>query len=115
MKYCCRYIISDFSDATCPHTGLTWKYNSNGFQTEPSLKVDCNKSKIFFNVPCVNCSLGCAGDPPSAPAGSSSDWDNSSKSVGTSVTYTCRDVGLKTRATCDPATLAWLPSTIPAC
>ena len=58
---------------------------------------------------------GCSGDPPSAPTRSSSDWDNSSKGVGTLITFTCDLVGPVTRVVCDAETLTWKPSSVPQC
>ena len=48
---------------------------------------------------------GCLSDPPATPSGSTSDWDNTSKGVGTLITYTCDDVGPVTRVVCDAETL----------
>ena len=59
--------------------------------------------------------LGCIGDPPSTPLGSTSDWDTTSKGIGTLITYTCNDVGPVTRVVCDAETLTWKPSILPQC
>ena len=59
--------------------------------------------------------LGCIGDPPSTPPGSTSDWDTTSKGVGTLITYTCNDAGPVTRVVCDAETLTWKPSILPQC
>ena len=58
---------------------------------------------------------GCKTGPPSAPAGGSSDWDGSSKTGGTIVSYSCPDSTIHMKAVCDPATLTWTPADIPAC
>ena len=62
----------------------------------------------------ISC-IGCSGNPPDAPTGSSSNWDNSSKGVGTIVTYTCADVGPVTKVVCDAQTQTWLPAQLPDC
>jgi len=62
----------------------------------------------------ATCSAACSLDPPTAPDDSMSDWDGSSKGVGTIVTYICSD-GEKRTAICDAATASWVPSTIPDC
>ena len=59
--------------------------------------------------------LGCIGDPPSTPPGSTFDWDTTSKGVGTLITYTCNDAGPVTRVVCDAETLTWKPSILPQC
>ena len=58
---------------------------------------------------------GCSDDPPSTPAGSTSDWDTTSKGAGTLITYTCADAGPVTRVVCDAETLTWKPSALPEC
>ena len=55
----------------------------------------------------------CSENPPESPEGATSDWDNSSRSVGVTVTYTCGTVGLVTRVTCDGK--EWVPATVPPC
>ena len=45
-----------------------------------------------------------------------SDWDGSSKTGGTMVSYSCPDTTTThMKAVCDPATLTWTPAAIPAC
>merc|ERR1712107_562686 len=61
----------------------------------------------------VVCDGGCSADPPAAPADSTSDWDGSSKGVGTVVTYSCTS-GDKKYAQCG-ADGNWSPSTVPEC
>ena len=61
-----------------------------------------------------SCISACNLDPPTAPDDAISNWDGSSKEVGTTVTYTCSD-GETRAAICDAGTTSWLPSTIPDC
>ena len=70
----------------------------------PPMKIVC----ILFVVVCLD-------NPPATPLGATSDWDGSSKSVDTVITYTCDTAGPVTRAVCDAKTKTWIPSTIPSC
>merc|ERR1712013_255281 len=82
----------------CVHGyGGSWSWNGND---DPAMAATC--------------SAECSGDPSSAPDGSTSDWDGSSNSAGTIITYTCSE-GETRMAVCDAATSTWLPSTIPDC
>lgn len=94
------------SDWLCPHNGITWEYYDSGTDdwiTDESIKVECNK--------------GCASDPPSAPSGATSNWEDNgkNKNVGTIVSYTCPDPNKSSKAVCDGETLDWDPAIIPAC
>ena len=80
------------------------------------MKVECLSSKlvdikiVVFEEFC----LACASDPPVTPSTAASDWDSSTKTIGTVVTYTCPDT-TETKTVCDAETLAWIPATIPVC
>ena len=56
----------------------SWKFFS---QTSGQIEEDADLKVV--------CDGGCSADPPAAPADSTSDWDGSSKGVGTVVTYSC--------------------------
>merc|ERR1719376_758840 len=92
------YITSSSTTKQCVHGYEgSWSWNGNDDSTMAA-----------------TCPSACSGDPPSAPDGSTSDWDGSSNSAGTIVTYTCSDEETS-MAVCDAATSSWLPSTIPDC
>ena len=117
-----RYIIVlSSTDSKCPHSpGLGWQfYDGSGFTEDPDMKIECALSKYNqrFKFKSYQSSPfpACSDDPPAAPSGSTSDWDSSTKAVGTLVTYTCEDVGPVSRSVCDAETQAWLPAAIPEC
>merc|ERR1712025_1229137 len=92
------FIRSSSTTKQCVHgDGLVWQY---------SLTVD--------NTMAAECSIECANNPPAAPSGSTSDWDGSTKTAGTIVTYSCSSSSTMKKATCDPATTSWVPATIPS-
>ena len=80
----------------------TWEFFS---QTSGNIEADATLKVV--------CDGGCSADPPAAPADSASDWDGSSKGVGTVVTYSCTS-GDKKYAQCG-ADGNWSPSTVPEC
>merc|ERR1711862_636183 len=95
---CAWYIASSATTKQCAHGYAgSWSWNGND---DPAMAATC--------------SAECSGDPPSAPDSSTSDWDGSSNSAGTIITYTCSE-GETRMAVCDAATSTWLPSTIPDC
>eukprot|EP00092_Neocalanus_flemingeri_P104513 GFUD01133885.1.p1 GENE.GFUD01133885.1~~GFUD01133885.1.p1 ORF type:complete len:232 (-),score=57.64 GFUD01133885.1:49-702(-) len=60
----------------------------------------------------ASCSEVCSDDPPAAPLGSASDWDGSTKTAGTIVTYSCSSSSTTKRVVCDPTTTSWIPAAI---
>jgi len=92
------YIRSSSTTKQCVHgDGLVWQY---------SLTVD--------NTMSAECSIECSNNPPTAPPGSTSDWDGSTKTAGTIVTYSCSSSPTTKKAACDPVTTSWVPATIPS-
>ena len=69
---------------------------------------------IFYNI-YIETFIDCLDNPPQIPDGATSDWDGSSKSPETIITYTCDIAGPVTRAVCEPKSKKWIPSTIPSC
>ena len=87
---------------SCPHNGIQWQYLDNDqFTVEETMKTVC--------------SVSCSSDPPTAPAGATSDWDGTSKEGGTVVTFACPDTINTRKVVCDAATQTWKPDTPPAC
>jgi len=81
----------------CVHYDYAWQWNSTAI--DPTMEV--------------NCVSECASDPPAVPATATSNWDSSTKTAGTVVTYTCP--GKKMDSVCDAETLEWIPDSVPNC
>eukprot|EP00091_Calanus_sinicus_P014704 TRINITY_DN3234_c0_g2_i2.p1 TRINITY_DN3234_c0_g2~~TRINITY_DN3234_c0_g2_i2.p1 ORF type:complete len:240 (-),score=42.48 TRINITY_DN3234_c0_g2_i2:112-759(-) len=62
----------------------------------------------------AECTIMCSENPPAAPSGGSSDWDGTTKTAGTIVTYSCHSSSASKKATCDPTSASWIPAVIPA-
>merc|ERR1712013_570756 len=86
----------------CPTAVSTWDFLS---QTSGQIESDATLRVV--------CDGGCSADPPSAPADSTSDWDGSSKGIGTVVTYSCTS-GDKKYVQCK-ADGTWSLDTVPEC
>jgi len=86
----------------CPHgDDVVWQY-FDGYQNT-TLKVSCMTA--------------CSSSPPTSPSDRVSDWDGSSLTAGTVVTYTCTSGScIPVYAVCDPQSLQWTSLTsVPAC
>merc|ERR1711962_386498 len=100
----CNYIdihIRANSTATsnkCPHgDDVVWQYK------DITLKVFCITA--------------CSSSPPTSPSDRVSDWDGSTLTAGTVVTYTCTSGScIPVYAVCDPQSLQWTSlSSVPTC
>merc|ERR1711970_217404 len=93
------YVKSADTAKKCVHGVSDWQYSSN---KDSTMKVTCPGS--------------CSTAPPAAPSGATSDWDGSTKDVGTIVTYSCTGSSAYKKAVCDPASTpsSWSPADIPS-
>merc|ERR1719312_1387233 len=91
------YVKSADTSKKCVAGVTGWQYSSN---PDSTMQVVCDDK--------------CTTDPPATPAGSTSDWDSTSLSAGTLVTYTCTASSKTMKTVCDPATLTWNPAAIPS-
>lgn len=92
------YMRTDATTKQCVHAdGLLWEWNSG--KEDPTMSAEC--------------SVVCAEDPPAVPSGASSDWDGTTKTAGTIITYSCNSSSTIKKATCDPTSASWTPAVIP--
>jgi len=97
---CSYFMGADASNKQCVHgEGLVWTVAGG-------IGVDSTMS--------AGCSLECSDDPPTAPSGAVSNWDGTTKTAGSIVTYSCSSSSNMKKATCDPSTTSWIPATIPS-
>merc|ERR1712179_74934 len=93
---CSYFMGADVSNKQCVHgEGLVWTVAGG-------IGVDSTMS--------AGCSLECSDDP----SGAVSDWDETTKTAGSIVTYSCSSSSNMKKATCDPSTTSWVPVTIPS-
>jgi len=81
---------SGTTTAKCPNAAPkgTWAYGANKGE--------------------VACTQECTSDPPAVPTGATSNWDGSTLTAGTQVTYTCTGKDTTAKAICDPTSQAWV-------
>lgn len=93
------YMRTDATNKQCVHAdGLVWEWNSG--KEDPTMSAEC--------------SVMCSEDPPAVPSGASSDWDGTTKTAGTIITYSCDSSSTIKKSTCDPTSASWTPAVIPA-
>merc|ERR1711962_1270718 len=88
----------------CPHSGdLIWQYGNKN----SSVKVSCI-TEVRTEV-----RTACSSAPPNSPSDRVSDWDGSSLTAGSVVTYTCTTGScIPVTAVCDPESLQWTPTSL---
>merc|ERR1711962_455608 len=91
------FIKSSATSKKCPHGGdLVWQYPSN---QDSTMKVSCTTA--------------CNSSPPTSPSDRVSDWDGSSLTAGSVVTYTCTTGScIPVAAVCNPQSLQWTPTSL---
>jgi len=91
------YVKSSATSKKCPHGGdLVWQYSST---QDTTMKYSCTTA--------------CSSSPPTSPTDRTSDWDGSSLTAGTVVTYTCTSGScIPLSSVCDPSSLVWKPASL---
>merc|ERR1712080_359190 len=91
------YVESSSTSKKCAEGGdLVWQYSNT---QDPSMKVSCTTA--------------CSSSPPTSPSDRTSDWDGSTLTAGTVVTYSCTTgTCIPLSSVCSPSSLLWTPSSL---